>query len=133
MKHGPDPKLGEDLIFGAMHPAEIRGGSIVVPAQVQHAVKGIEQQFAFRPLFMFFRPAKGFRHANHDLTGGHAPAGIFVQWEREHVRGAVNAHELRVQFRHARVTDEGEGHLVQRGIQNRVGADEVAAEERAEP
>ena len=79
--------------------AEAGGGSIVVPAQVQHAVQGVEQQLV----------ADARRHAPSPAAAPRArrrrprrlidlPARVVVERERQHVGRAGDAHELLVQL-----------------------------------
>ena len=91
-----------------MHGAEAAVGSIVKPAQVQHAVERVQQQLHPQlnpPLFCL---PPGLRDAYDDLAGRHSPASIVLQFEREDVGGAGDAHEALVELRHARIGDQRE-------------------------
>src|SRR5207248_6775139 len=56
LEYGPAPKSRQDLVFGAVHGSERVGCSIVVPAQVQQPVQGVQEQLAFHRNVMVLGP-----------------------------------------------------------------------------
>jgi len=84
-KNRPHSQPGQNLIFLGVHGAECPVGSIVEPAQVQHAVQGIQQQFVGQRNSPCPGRAPGNRHANHHLASGNAPALIAIDLEAQNI------------------------------------------------
>jgi hypothetical protein len=52
-----EPEARQDLIFGFMHFVVGAGGSIVIPAEVQDSVEGVEEQLVLKLGTLNFRAA----------------------------------------------------------------------------
>jgi hypothetical protein len=122
--------LRQDSIFRAVHGCESGVCSIVVPAQVQHPVKRVQEQLPFHRDPVRLRLPPSFRHANHDVAGGYAAAPVLLQRKRQYVGGAREAHEPLVKARHPPVADEGDRQLAQVRAKDGVGGPQVPADER---
>lgn len=105
-KDRPDSQGSEDLIFAAVHGLKTPIGSIVEPAEMQHAMQGIQQHFILDSYPVQSGLATCFRHANRYLTSGYPSAGIGLQFEGEHVGRADDPEKLVVQFRHLPVPNQ---------------------------
>jgi hypothetical protein len=126
----PDAEASEDFIFPAVHPAVSIIRQIIEPRQVQDAVEGIKQQLMAERDSAAAGLAGGVGHANHDFACGYAPAGVVVQFERQHIRRPGDPEERLVQPRHPGVADQGEGQFLWPAVQKRQRPQQVPAKER---
>ena len=104
-------KLAAYPIFGAVHFAIIRVGSIVEAAQVQHAVEAVKQHFVSDRRAADLRLATGLRNANIHFAAGRSAAGVLFKRKGKHISWRRKFHELAVQFAHATVTNEDDGQV----------------------
>jgi hypothetical protein len=123
-----DAEALQDVVFPLVHRGEVAVGSIVEPGQVQHAVEGVEEQLVAQGDAGGACAAGGVGDAEDDLAGGDAAAGVVVELEREDVGRAGEVHEALVEVGHAAVADEGDRELAQGGLEEAVGARELAPE-----
>ena len=130
LEHGAHAKSRKDLVFGAVHGSVSADSSIVVPAQVQQPVQGVEKQLSFQRKLAIFRPPPGFRDADDDFARNGATARVEVEREGEHVGRPRQVHKPQVQFRHPPVADKRDGQIAQRGPQNSVCGTEMSGEVR---
>ena len=129
-ENGLKTEAGKDIVFEAVHGAEAAVGSIVKPAQVQHAVDRVEQQLHAQLYATVARLSPGFRHADDNLAGRDTAAGVAVELEGEDVGGAGDAHEALVKLGHASVAYQRYRQILQSRRKKLVRASKLRAEER---
>jgi hypothetical protein len=113
-----------------VHDGETAVGSIVEPGQVQHPVKGVQEQFTFHRHALGACPAPRLRDADDDLAARGSSAGVSFEREGEDVGRPGDVHEPLVEFRHPPVPNEREREVAQGGTQDRVRGPKSPAEER---
>jgi hypothetical protein len=102
----PYPQSGQNLIFFGVHGHKSRFGSIVEPAQVQHAVQGIQQQFIGQR-----NPARGGgtagnRNANHDFARSNPSAAVVVDLEAQDIGWSAATQKAAMQGGHLRLAHQ---------------------------
>ena len=129
-KDRADAQARQDLVLFAMHCSVPPAGSIVEPAQVQHAVEGVEQKFFLRGRAPFAGLPPGLGNADDHLARGDAARRVMVELEREHVGGAGDVEILLVKTEHPRVVHQGKREVSQGGAKDRVGFQQMGLNKR---
>jgi hypothetical protein len=114
MENRPDPKADQDFIFFPMHIAKIRLGSIVPPAQVQHAVKRVEKKLISQRIATgaSIRLSLGDAYANNHLAAGHPMFSIVGEFKCQNIRGTALLHIFAMQLAHAFLPNQCNGKFV---------------------
>jgi hypothetical protein len=89
-----------------VHDGETAVGSIVEPGQVQHPVKGVQEQLTFQRHALGACPPLRLGDADDDLAARGSSAGVSFEREGEDVGRPGDVHEPPVQFRHPPVTNQ---------------------------
>jgi hypothetical protein len=109
-----------------VHGSECPLGSIVEPAQVQHTVQPVQQQFVSYRNSPCRGGVPGNRHANHHLAGGNAAPPVVIDLEAQHVGWTAPAQKSPVQRSHLRLVNQTQRNMRQARFQQPPGAAQLS-------